>query len=308
MRVRVLVNPKAGAGVGLRRLPALLDALDRAGVSADSAQTEAPGDAARIVREAGRDGVDCVAVMGGDGTMNEACQAFLGSDGQALAGPDLAIVPAGTGGDFRRTFGLGLSDAEAVTRLVANPPRPVDLGVLRFHDRDGRPALRAFLNIASFGLGGLTDRMVNDGPKWLGGKAAFLLGTLRAMLVYRPQPVRVTVDGRVFLEAPILNVALANGRYFGGGMMVAPDANPMDGKLEVVGFHDMTNTQSLLFTQDIYRGTHIGKNGVAHTRGIEIKAEPLQSTDQVLIDLDGETPGRLPLTATVLPGAVRIRI
>jgi YegS/Rv2252/BmrU family lipid kinase len=308
MRVRVLVNPKAGSGVGLRRLPVLLDALDRAGVSADSAETKGPGDAARIVRDAGRDGIDCVAVMGGDGTMNEACQAFLGPNGERVDGPELAVVPAGTGGDFRRTFGLGTSDAEAVTRLVASPPRPVDLGVLRFHDSEGRPAQRAFLNIASFGLGGLTDRMVNSGPKWLGGKAAFLLGTLRAMLVYRAQPVRITVDGQVFLEAPILNVALANGRYFGGGMLVAPDANPTDGKLDVVGFHDMTNTQSLLFTQDIYRGTHIGKKGVAHTRGVEIAATPLQSTDQVLIDLDGETPGRLPLTATVLPGAVRIRI
>jgi diacylglycerol kinase family enzyme len=92
------------------------------------------------------------------------------------------------------------------------------------------------------------------------------------MLVYRPQPVRVTVDGVPFLEAPVLNVALANGRYFGGGMQVAPDANPMDGALDVVAFHDISNAESLLFTQDIYRGTHIGKKGVRHTRGVEVRA------------------------------------
>lgn len=308
MRVRILVNPKAGGGAALRRLPSVLGALEQAGVSADSAQTQAPGDAPRLVREASRDGIDCLAVMGGDGTMNEVCQAYLDDQGQPIRGPDLAIVPAGTGGDFRRTFGLGTSDAEAVTRLIASPPRPVDLGVLHFHDAEGRPRIRAFLNIASFGLGGLTDQLVNSGPKWLGGKAAFFLGTLRAMALYRPQPVRLVVDGTPFLEAPVLNVALANGRYFGGGMMVAPDASPTDGLLDVVAFHDMTKTQSLLFTQDIYRGTHIGKKGVASIRGSEVRAEPLQSTDRVLIDLDGETPGRLPLSAGILPGAVRIRI
>jgi YegS/Rv2252/BmrU family lipid kinase len=308
MRVRILVNPKAGGGTAARRVPVLLGALERAGVSADAAETRAPGDAPRIVREAAREGVDCLAVMGGDGTMNEVCQAYLDADGQPLGGPDLAIVPAGTGGDFRRTFGLGTSDAEAVTRLISNPPRPVDLGVLRFHDDEGRPTLRAFLNIASFGLGGLTDRLVNTGPKWLGGKAAFFLGTLRAMMIYRCQPVRIVVDDQLFLEAPVLNVALANGRYFGGGMLVAPDASPTDGKLDVVAFHDMSNTQSLLFTQDIYRGTHIGKKGVASTRGSEIRAEPLQSSDRVLIDLDGETPGRLPLSASLLPAAIRLRI
>ena len=308
MRVRILVNPKAGGGTALRRLPIVLAALERAGVSADSAETQAPGDAPRIVREATREGIDCLAVMGGDGTMNEVCQAYVDADGQPLRGPDLAVIPAGTGGDFRRTFGLGSSDAEAVTRLIASPPRPVDLGVLRFHDDEGRPAQRAFLNIASFGLGGLTDRLVNSGPKWLGGKAAFFLGTLRAMAVYRSQPVRIVVDGQLFLEAAVLNVALANGRYFGGGMMVAPDASPTDGLLDVVAFHDMSNTRSLLFTQDIYRGTHIGKQGVASIRGSEVRAEPLQSTDRVLIDLDGETPGRLPLAASLLPAAIRLRI
>ena len=122
MRVRVLLNPKAGGGKNVRRLPLLLSALERAGVSADVAETRAPGDAPRIVREASREGIECLAVMGGDGTMNEVCQAYIDEQGQPVPCPDLAVVPAGTGGDFRRTFGLGTSDAEAVTgvRVVAS--------------------------------------------------------------------------------------------------------------------------------------------------------------------------------------------
>ncbi|HLV67138.1 MAG TPA: diacylglycerol kinase family protein [Polyangiaceae bacterium] len=308
MRVRVLVNPVAGSGAGTRRLPAILHELERAGASADVAETRAPGDAARLVREAHAEGVTCVAVVGGDGTLNEACQAFVDAHGQRVEGPELALVPAGTGGDFRRTFGLSTEVEEAVTRLVSCPPRPIDLGVVELTAPDGSRIVRAFLNVTSFGLGGLTDRIVNTSPKWLGGRTAFFLGAVRAMLVYRNAPVRVTVDDQVFVEGPILNVALANGRWFGGGMLVAPDADPADGAFDVVAFEDLSRVQGLLMARHIYRGSHVGEPRVSTTRGHTVTAEPLVPADEVLIDLDGETPGRLPLTARVIPGGVRIRI
>ena len=90
---------------------------------------------------------------------------------------------------------------------------------------------------------------------------------MRAMAVYRNLPVRVKVDGVVWLEAPIFNVALANGRYFGGGMMIAPDAQPDDGLLDVVALHDLSFVQSVALAQHIYQGAHLGRPGVSVTRG-----------------------------------------
>ncbi len=246
-------------------------------------------------------------LVGGDGTLNDAVQGYLEDDGQVARGPDLGLIPAGTGGDFRRTFDLGDSVEEAAAHLLSASPRPLDLGLLSVTNHDGQLVRRAFINITSFGIGGLTDKIVNSTPKWIGGKAAFLTGTLRAMLVYKNAPVRVKVDGKLWLEAPIFNVALANGRFFGGGMMIAPDADPSDGLLEVVALHDLSRIQSVALAQHIYKGSHLGQPGVSVARGKVIEAEALASSTEVLVDMDGETPGRLPLRAELAPGALRLR-
>ncbi|MFZ5894128.1 MAG: diacylglycerol/lipid kinase family protein [Myxococcota bacterium] len=308
MRVRVIVNPKAGSGSASKRLPQILREIERAGALPDTAETLSPGDAARLVREAHGDGIDCVALVGGDGTLNEAVQAFVGSHGEVLPGPVLALIPSGTGGDFRKTFSLGTSTEEAVARLMSSPPRPIDLGLLELTSHEGATIHRAFINVASFGMGGLTDRIVNSSPKWWGGRASFFVGALRALAVYQNAPVSLRVDGRVFLESPIVNVAIANARYFGGGMKIAPDADPADGLLDVVAIGDLSRARSVSLTPHLYRGTHVDQADVRTCRGALIEAQPLAKGNEVLIDMDGETPGRLPLKARVAPAAVSIRV
>jgi len=307
MKLRVISNPTAGSGNAQRRLPELRRLLTDRGIVADFVETRAPGDATRLVHEARGDGVECLLVMGGDGTLNEVSQGYLDAEGQPLPGPDLALAPSGTGGDFRKSFGLGTTLEEAVERLSTAVPRPLDLGLLELTAHSGQTIRRAFLNITSFGLGGLTDRLVNAGPKWIGGRAAFLIGSLRALISYENSPVRLRVDSVVCLEAPIVNVALANGQYFGGGMKIAPDANPSDGFIDVVAMHDLTRAQGVALAPRLYQGTHIGQPGVRVTRGALIEAESLVPRAEVLIDMDGETPGRLPLVARIAKGALRIR-
>ncbi|HEY2406792.1 MAG TPA: diacylglycerol kinase family protein [Polyangiaceae bacterium] len=307
MKLRIVVNPSAGSGSAKRRIPEARRALETHGIVAEIAETRGPGDATRLLREARSDGVECVAVMGGDGTLNEVCQGYIDAEGEALAGPDLALLPSGTGGDFRKSFELGTSIEEAAARLATAPARPLDLGLLRLTSHDGHLVNRAFVNITSFGLGGLTDRLVNSGPKWMGGRAAFFLGSARALIGYRNAPVRLRVDGVVCLEAPILNVAIANGRYFGGGMKIAPDADPSDGLFDVVALVDLTRAQGIALARRIYSGSHLGQPGVRVAQGTRIEAEALVPNAEVLIDMDGETPGRLPLTARVARGALRIR-
>jgi diacylglycerol kinase (ATP) len=307
VHLRVILNPTAGSGGAARKKAAIIRALTVGGAAPEVVHTEGPGDAGRLIRDARRDGVTCAVLVGGDGTLNDAVQGFLEEDGRVAPGPDLGLIPSGTGGDFRRTFGLGDSVEEAAERILSASPRPLDLGLLSVTGHDGSTLRRAFINITSFGIGGLTDRIVNSSPKWMGGKAAFFTGTLRAMLVYRNAPVRVRVDGKIMLEAPIFNVAMANGRYFGGGMMIAPDADPSDGLLDVVALHDMTKVQGALLAQHIYKGSHLREQGVMVTRGKVVEAEPLATGTEVLVDMDGETPGRLPLKAELAPGALRLR-
>jgi diacylglycerol kinase (ATP) len=307
VHLRVILNPTAGSGAAARKRAVIVGALTHRGVKPEVRETTGPGDAGRLLREARRDGVGCAVLVGGDGTLNDAVQGFLEPDGTVASGPELGVVPSGTGGDFRRTFGIGEAIEEAAARILNAAPRAVDLGLVTVTSHSGERVRRAFINITSFGIGGLTDRIVNSSPKWIGGKAAFFLGTLRAMAVYKNLPVRVRVDGAVVLEAPIFNVAVANGRYFGGGMMIAPDADPSDGLLDVVALADMSKLESALLSQHIYQGKHLGRAGVSVARGKVVEAEPLAASTEVLVDMDGETPGRLPLRVELATGALRLR-
>lgn len=303
--IRVLLNPKAGAGAALHKLSLLREALRRQGLDHDVAQTSRPGDAEHLARLAREDGVKTLAVVGGDGTMNEVVQAYLDTEGAPIGGPSLAVIPAGTGGDFKRSLGLSGNLEEAVGRLRL-PARPVDLGALQVTDHRGSPVIRAFLNITSFGVGGRTDQLVNEGPKWLGGKPAFFLGSLRATLGYRNQSARIKIDGQLFHEGPIFNVAIANGRYFGGSMLVAPHASINDGLFDIVALGDLSLPEKFAIAKPLYEGTHLDHPKVFEGRGRIIEAEPLSPNDPILIDMDGETPGRIPLHAQVLPGALQI--
>jgi YegS/Rv2252/BmrU family lipid kinase len=307
MKLRLILNPKAGGSTARRKLLEVQRALTDEGLDHDTQETRGPGDAARLVQQAREDGVTCIGVVGGDGTLNEVSQGYLDSAGNPLEGPDLALIPAGTGGDFRRTFGVADDARRVASQLRSSLPKPLDLGILELEADNGERITRAFINIASFGIGGLTDRIVNQSPKWMGGRAAFFLGTLRAMASYRNAPVRVSLDGKLHLEAPILNVAIANGRYFGGGMMIAPEAEPNDGLFDVVALSDLNRTRAVALAAHIYRGSHIGQPGISVARAQVVEAEPLRRSEPVLIDMDGETPGRLPLRARIAHGALRIR-
>jgi diacylglycerol kinase family enzyme len=162
--------------------------------------------------------------------------------------------------------------------------------------------------VLSFGVGGLTDKIVNESGKWMGGRTAFLVGALKAMTIYRAAPVAVSIDGQTVFEGRMANVALANGRYFGGGMKIAPNADPSDGQLEVVVIDDIGVLGSLALAPSLYAGKHVNRSDVSVFRGATVSARVLRADEPVLIDLDGEAPGRLPLEVRMAAGAIRMRI
>lgn len=310
----LVVNPHAGAGRARERMPAIEAALRARGASYTVHETRAPGDGSRVVREVLRAGVPGVVVVGGDGTLSEATNGFFDETGAPIAKDAwLAPLSAGTGGDFRKTIGSvnvtasGKGIGEAVDRFLTKTPRPIDVGWLSYVKDDGTPDQRAFLNITSFGMGGLVDRLVNDAPKTFGGGAAFLVGSLRGLVRYVPQRVRVTVDEAPPFEVLIQNMMVANGRYFGGGMHIAPRAKIDDGLFDVVTLEEVGALRSLRRAPGIYDGTILERPGVRFTRGKRVFAEPVVARDAVLLDVDGEAPGRLPATFEMKAGALLLR-
>jgi diacylglycerol kinase (ATP) len=306
-RVRVILNPRAAHGRALALLPEVEAALRRNELEHEIVLTQGPGHATLLGQAALGDGVDVIVAMGGDGTLNEVLQAFVSGEGVPIHGPDLALVPAGTGGDFKRTLSLPDSVDEAVRRIRHGTRRAVDLGILHFEPHAGQLGVRAFVNVTSFGIGGQVDAIVNRSPKWMGGKVSFFVATVRAMASYKNASVRVKIDGEAWYEGAAFNVAIANGRFFGGGMMIAPHADPSDGLFQVVCIGDLTKIEAAGLSSKIYKGEHLSAPGVKVTTGTRVEAEAIHPWATVLIDVDGEQPGKLPLTATVAKGALTFR-
>lgn len=306
MNVRLIVNPNAGAGQARLRAPAVAAAFERAGVRCEVAETTFPGQATILAKNAVD--VDVLAVMGGDGTLNEVSRSFVDQHGQSVDGPELGLIPCGTGGDFRRSFDIDLDLQRAVERVVRGRSVRVDLGVARVQSVHGTTELHSFLNVGSFGISGVVTRLVNTGAKWLGGKATFYLASARATLGYHNVSVRLAVDGEVVHHGPTYLAAFANGRYFGGGMQVAPEADPCDGALDCVVLGDLSKPEAFALTSKIYAGTHLAVAKAKCVRGRHFEATLWPAPADVWVELDGETPGQLPLTVDVLPGAIRLRV
>jgi len=304
-RTVVVVNPKSQGGRLGKRWPELADLIGRA-FPFDEVTTKGPGDATRLAREALRGGAERVVAIGGDGTINEVINCFFDEQGTPIA-PEasFALIPYGTGGDFRRTIGIPIATVDAAAVIAANHRKRIDVGRLELTLRDGSRSRRMFANIASFGVSGVVDRLVNESGKKL-GRLSFAFATARATWSYTNQRVQLVFDGdpKSRVEATINTVAVANGRYFGGAMMVAPNAEVDDGLFDVVALGDFNFGDLLKSGRRLYKGTHLSMDKVTARRARVVDAEPIDPGAIVELDVDGECPGRLPARFELLPGAL----
>jgi YegS/Rv2252/BmrU family lipid kinase len=267
--------------------------------------TRGPMDAARLTTQALKSGYDCIVAAGGDGTINEVVNGFF--ENGAVINPQaaLGVLPRGTGGDFRRTFEWDTDFTAAVKRLKTPETRPLDVGLLEYRAHDGSTQHRYFVNVCSFGVSGVVDQEVNTTTKALGGKVSFMLGSLKALTKYKDRLVKFTVDGGPLEQAHVTTLAVANGKYFGGGMKVAPGADVSDGLFDVTLWSGYGVSDFVLKSAGVYSGAHVKWKG---TRTLTCKELVATSDEDVLIDCDGEQPGRLPCKMTVLPAAIRLKI
>ena len=301
-RTLVVVNPRSRRGATGRRWPRFEGRLRAVLGDVEVEATRGPRDAERIAREAARAGVERLVVVGGDGTTSEVASGVL--DAGLGDRTELAVLPFGTGADLPRSLGIPRDPEAALARIAEGAVRRVDAGRVRYRDRDGKDATTWFVNVASVGLGGLVDELVNRGTKRLGGRVAFLLATLRALAGWKSPHVRLTLDGEPLHDGKLVLAAAAGGRFFGGGMHIAPGATLDDGLLDVVVVPDMPKSRLVARLPHLYRGTHVDLPEVSVRRGARLGAEATDPAQTVWLELDGEVPGTLPVSIEVLPGAL----
>jgi diacylglycerol kinase (ATP) len=300
----LIVNPRSGGGLDEKRWAQLVGPLTDGLGAFDVRFTEAVGDGRRLAREEAEHGRRLVVAFGGDGTISEVVDGLMAA-GQHRS--ELGIIPRGTGGDFRRTLGLPEQIEDAARHLTAATAKVIDVGRASFIGNDGQPVSRSFINVASFGFSADVATRANRSGKKLGAKAAFLGATLTTLVRYDNIEVQIRVDDGAPQRRTLLLGAVGNGCYFGGGMKVCPTSTLDDGLLDLVVVGDFTKIEVVTQIGHLYSGTHLTLKKVSAVQGRKISVTPVDESADIPIELDGETPGRLPATFEIRPQALRLR-
>jgi diacylglycerol kinase (ATP) len=307
----VIVNPKSAAGSTRDKWSQTASDFRAHFGAFTVAFTKGPGDGIAIAERAATAGRKLIIACGGDGTINEVANGILRSGVDA----ELGILPSGTGGDLRRSFDLPDSNREAAAALRDGETRQIDAGKVTFHDHDGGEISRYFLNVSSAGLAAKIVKQVKSTTvfDWLPvesirGRANFAASTLKQVTNLEPATVRVRFDDGEEHTLQTIAFCIANAKYFGGGMMIAPDAKMNDGLFDVVNIGDISALKILLNGYSLYRGSHVNLTEVKSTKAKRIEISAVNIEDEILIETDGELPGRLPAVYEIVPNALRVRV
>ncbi len=310
MHPLLVVNPRSGGGATGRVIDAIRATVERRLGKVEAVQTERPGHGIELAREGALAGHPLVVAVGGDGTIHEVVNGLMQARAasEAARGVQLGIIGQGTGGDLRKTLGIEHRLDRYVDALASGRQREIDVG--RFNG--GGKTDHYFVNILSAGMGGLVDRYVADASRLLGGRAAYFGASVKALVNARLGNLRCTITtGGTTEEHRIQSfmIAICNGRFFGGGMKVAPMAELDDGLLEIVALGKTSKLGFALSSGGIYSGAHLSQPDTVHLRAQKVKLELMNpdAASMFLLDVDGEPMGGLPLEIELVPRALPLR-
>lgn len=291
--ITLFVNPAAGRGRGASAAQPAADALRRAGFAVRTLVGNDADDALVRGREAVGAGTGALIAVGGDGMASLALQAVAGTD------TPLGVVGVGTGNDFARAAGLPVREPAEAGRLIA--------GALKDgHERRidvGRAGGRWFGSVLASGF----DSRVNDRGnrmRWPSGKAKYDLAIVAELAAFKPIPYRITLDDGEPADLSATLVAVGNGPSYGGGMRICHGAEMDDGLFDITVVGECSRATLLRVFPRVYKGTHLSHPAVTTFRARSVRLE----APGVTAYADGEPLGALPLTAEVVPRAVRLLV
>lgn len=301
-----IVNPVSAKGLTGKQWPDLKLALEKAlNEPINDILTETEALVSKIVRSALKESVRTIVSVGGDGTHSQVIKGFFEESAPfqpVCPEASLVFMSRGTGGDLCRHFRLG-KDLNFVVDSLRGQEFPLDVGLLTYHDHQGVEQTRTFVNIMSLGLSGETALKMKQLKK--GSSISYLFTTLSSALRYKSKMVQVFVDEQLFYEGKIHLVALANGSQFGGGMHIAPGASTSDGLLDIVLIKELSKFKIFTEISKVYSGNHLHLPKVLTTRGKSVR---VTSPETVLLEIDGDPLGRVPISAKILPAVLRVRL
>jgi YegS/Rv2252/BmrU family lipid kinase len=308
----VIVNPASAGGVTRQAWPQIASDLRTHFGPFRNVFTKESGEAVVLASEAARKGVKLIIACGGDGTISEVANGILTSGKDA----ELGVLPSGTGGDFRRTLEIPSHSRGAARVLRSGRTRRIDVGRVSFIDNDGAPVTRYFMGVASCGMSTQviervkergTDWLSINAPQWLSGRLSFGASLFQTAMRSIATRLVVQLDDSQIHHLVVANLCVANARYFGGGMKIAPEANLTDGKFDVVSIGELGALKIVTSAPRVYFGSHLSMSENNHTLAKKVALKAADSETEVALEIDGELPGRLPATFQIIPHALLVR-
>ena len=282
----LLVNPSAGGGRTAEMVPRIERAMNAAGLEYRVVLTEGLGHGCSEARAAAEAG-EVPVVVSGDG--------LIGQIGGALAetGSAMGLIPGGRGNDLARVLGIPTEVEGAVEVLAAGASRQIDVGVVNG---------KRFLCIASCGFDSDANRIANE-ARWVRGRLVYAYAALRALIGWKQATFTLTLDGKSH-QLRGYGAAVANSRAYGGGMLVAPEAELDDGLLDVITLGEVGKFRFLTqLLPKVFDGSHVGLPEIGVHRAAEVRIE---GDRPFAIYADGDHVADLPATVTVISRALRV--
>ena len=263
--------------------------------------TEYPKHASEIAKKEVAAGRDAIIAIGGDGTYSEVVNGMMSAkqEGTTLK---FGVIASGTGNDFIKSAKIPNDFEENCRRIIDPHFVPIDVGLIEYKEK-GENKQYYFVNSVGMGFDAEVIAKVQSSPKNGSGTAPFVKALLKVLPKYKPINVGISVDGEKFVPYKIMTAVVANGSYFGGGMMIAPDADIRDSLFNVVTVTEMSKARLLRVFPSIYKGTHVKQKEVVLNVA---KKVVLNGPDFATIQADGEVICRGPITVTMVPGALQM--
>lgn len=301
MKTAVIVNRMAHKGGAAKRWPVIRAELEKRLGPVEPLFTQAPGHATELARTALQDGARRFVAVGGDGTVNETLNGLLDPDGKLIA-PDAVLcpIPAGTANELCRALGYLTDPPRAYDAAAGTGRRAIDLLKVRCLGLDGRIVERFGYLIVSLGAAASISHRTSR-SRWAKklGEVAYVLMAPVVIMGFRHRDVAISVDGVDMGARTLFTAMIANTENGGGGLRLAPEAKFDDGLLDLIEVGEVSRLGVLLGVMPrLYSGSHVHHPKVRASRGRSFR---FTSDTETLVDLDGETIGRLPLDISVLP-------
>uniref|UniRef100_A0A7V0Z4N0 YegS/Rv2252/BmrU family lipid kinase n=1 Tax=candidate division WOR-3 bacterium TaxID=2052148 RepID=A0A7V0Z4N0_UNCW3 len=302
-KAKVIINASAGAYLAGRKLKKIQNYLKDSGCEPYISETQYQSHAKELAIEGVKDNFDLIISVGGDGTINEIINGIMEAKNFSHKLPALGIISAETGADLCRTLNIPFDYKKAIEIILKGNLTPIDIGVIKFKLRE-QSRNRYFANVIDAGLGGNVVRIANHIPKRFGGFLTFLLSSLAGIIVFQRIYLKIYIDGINKDEGKINIIGAANGKYFGGGMKIAPMACINDGYLEVLYVKE-TNTFKFIKNVliPVYDAKHLFYKNLYHLHAQKLK---IVSNKVFPVDIDGEEEKAEEIEISIMPRALNI--